>query len=158
MTAERFTALRTTRSARATLALGKRLGALLQPGDVVALVGELGAGKTAFVRGLGEGLGLAEGARVASPSYTIVNAYELARPVRGALALMHLDLYRFEPEGSDEALEAVGFAELNEGAIVVVEWPEHAPAALAAATVKVVIEDRGGDERTLVISRVAPAP
>jgi len=141
-----------------TRAAARRLAATLVAGEVVALIGPLGAGKTAFVRGLGEGLGLAEGARVASPSYTIVNAYELARPVRGALALMHLDLYRFEPEGSDEALEAVGFAELNEGAIVVVEWPEHAPAALAAATVKVVIEDRGGDERTLVISRVAPAP
>lgn len=138
-----------------TRAIAARLADTLVAGDVVALSGPLGAGKTAFVRGLAERLGLAAGERVSSPSYALVNDYALGAEVRGALRLVHLDLYRLE---GDEALEALGFSELSEGAIVVVEWPEHAPAALAEATVHVVIADRGGERRELTITRAEPRP
>lgn len=77
-----------------TEALARRLGAVVCPGDVIALVGELGAGKTAFVRGLAAGLGVAE-REVASPTFTIVAEY------RGRLPLYHIDLYRLDPRGPD---------------------------------------------------------
>lgn len=132
-----------------TRSLAAGLAAGLAGGDVVALVGPLGAGKTAFVRGLAEGLGLAPDERVSSPSYALVNEYALASAVRGASLLVHLDLYRIE---GDDALEALGFGELGERAIVVVEWPEHAPAALHAATVRVDLADIGGDSRRITIT------
>ena len=136
-----------------TRALARELAALLGEGDVVALVGPLGAGKTAFVRGLAEGLGLAADERVASPSYTLVNEYRLASAVRGASRLVHLDLYRLGGDDADEALAALGFSELGSRAIVVVEWPEHAADALAAATWRVDIEDAGGDSRRVIVAR-----
>lgn len=142
-----------TRSEDETRALAAELADELAAGDVVALVGPLGAGKTAFVRGLAEGLGLAAGARVSSPSYTLVNEVELAKTVRGASALVHLDLYRIDPDEGDEALEALGFSELPEGAIVVIEWPERAPAALAAASVRVDLTDLGGERRRIELRR-----
>ena len=132
-----------------TRALAAQLADDLKGGDVVALVGPLGAGKTAFVRGLAEGLGLAADERVSSPSYALVNEYALASDVRGASLLVHLDLYRIE---GDDALEALGFGDLGARAIVVAEWPEHAPSALAAATVRVDLEDVGGDSRRIKIT------
>jgi tRNA threonylcarbamoyladenosine biosynthesis protein TsaE len=141
-----------------TRAIARRLAAELGGGDVIALTGPLGAGKTAFVRGLAEALGLAPGERVSSPSYALVNEYALAAAVRGAERLVHLDLYRLD---GDDALEALGFsdfADLSDNgarAIVVIEWPEHAPYALAVASVTITIADRGGDERALTITRAA---
>lgn len=140
-----------TRSEDETRQLAARLCRELAAGDVVALVGPLGAGKTAFVRGLAEGLGLAEGERVSSPSYTLVNEAELGHPVRGARVLVHMDLYRIDPGEGDETLEGLGFSELPDGAIVVVEWPERAPAALAAATLRIDITDLGGDRRRIAL-------
>lgn len=122
----------------------------LVAGDVAALIGPLGAGKTAFVRGLAEGLVLAPDERVSSPSYALVNEYALASETRGATLLVHLDLYRIE---GDDALEALGFGDFGDHAIVVVEWPEHAPNALAVATVRIDIADIGGDSRRITISR-----
>ena len=88
---ERHEARRTTRSARATFALGVRLGELLEPGDAVALVGELGAGKTQLVRGICQGAGVPE-REVASPSFAIVATY------RGRIPVHHADLYRLADE------------------------------------------------------------
>lgn len=147
---------RVTTGEHETRAVARELAAVLGEGDVVALVGPLGAGKTAFVRGLAEGLGLAEDERVASPSYTLVNEYALAAEVRGAARLVHLDLYRLGGADADEALEALGFSELGPRAIVVVEWPEHAPDALRAATWRVDLEDVGGDRRVVRIERRGP--
>ena len=89
---------RTTNSPAETEAVGQMLAARLQPGDVVAFRGGLGAGKTAFVRGLARGLGICE--PVTSPTYTIVNEYE------GRLPLFHFDLYRLD---GIEALEDIGW-------------------------------------------------
>ena len=112
---------RTTRSAGATRSLGERLGRLLSAGDVVALVGELGAGKTQFVRGLCRGTGVPD-AEVSSPTFAIVATY------RGRLQVNHADLYRI---GDDDELYATGFHELVGGpGATVVEWADRIPGAL----------------------------
>jgi tRNA threonylcarbamoyladenosine biosynthesis protein TsaE len=110
-----------TRSARATRALGARLGRLLAPGDVVALVGELGAGKTQLVRGACDGAGVAP-EEVSSPSFAIVATY------RGRLPVHHADLYRI---GDPDELYGTGFGDLvgGEGALLV-EWADRVVGAL----------------------------
>lgn len=114
-------ARRTTRSARATFDLGVRLGRLLAPGDVVALIGELGAGKTQLVRGICRGAAVPD-SEVASPTFAIVATY------RGRIAIHHADLYRVADE---DELYATGFADLigGEGALLV-EWADRIPSAL----------------------------
>ncbi len=141
---------RETHSEAQTRAFAAELATQLGAGDVVALIGPLGAGKTAFVRGLAEALGLAPDERVSSPSYALVNRYALADEVRGAFELVHLDLYRIE---GDDALEAIGFDELGPESIVVVEWPEHAPHALAVANFTLRFEDIGADARRIELVR-----
>lgn len=119
--AVRFGGHRLSRSAAATRALGRRLGALLRPGDVVALEGDLGAGKTELVRGAcaGARVPLAE---VSSPSFAIVATY------RGRLPVHHADLYRI---GDEDELYGTGFGDLvgGEGALLV-EWADRIPGAL----------------------------
>jgi tRNA threonylcarbamoyladenosine biosynthesis protein TsaE len=111
---------RTTRTPRATYALGVRLGGLLAPGDVVALVGDLGAGKTQLVRGICKGAGVPD-SEVASPSFAIVATYH------GQIPIHHADLYRLADE---DELYATGFADLiGEGALLI-EWADRIPSAL----------------------------
>lgn len=127
----RHEARRTTRSARATFELGVRLGAALQPGDVVALVGDLGAGKTQLVRGLCRGAGVPD-AEVASPTFAIVASYH------GRLPVQHADLYRVADE---DELYATGFGELAGGAgAVLVEWADRIPGALPEERLEVRLE------------------
>ena len=129
-----------TRTAAAALA------AKLRAGDVVLLRGDLGAGKTVFVKGLAAGLGLDPDA-VTSPTFTLVHQYH-----GGRLPLVHLDLYRIERIELDE----VGFdAALAEAGVLVVEWAERLARPVAGA-ITVSIRDRGGDEREIVIERRAP--
>ena len=110
------TASITTSSEEETSSAGERLAASLQPGDVVLLYGELGAGKTAFVRGLARGLG-ASADDVSSPTFTIVQEYAGPRAM-----LYHVDLYRLEPAEVDD----IGLEELVSGdGIVAVEWAER---------------------------------
>jgi tRNA threonylcarbamoyladenosine biosynthesis protein TsaE len=116
----------TTRAAR-TLA-----GCIDAAGLVVSLVGPLGAGKTAFVKGLAEGLGV-DPAHVASPTFVIASEYDAPR-----CRLAHVDLYRVESEAE---LEAVGFLDLlAPGAVVAVEWADRFPAALPADRLELRIE------------------
>jgi tRNA threonylcarbamoyladenosine biosynthesis protein TsaE len=101
----------------ATLAFGQALATRLQPGDTVALTGDLGAGKTTLVRGLASGYGIDEG--VHSPSYALMHTYT------GNVALHHLDLYRLPPETDFQEL---GLDDLKNGlAIALIEWPERLP-------------------------------
>jgi tRNA threonylcarbamoyladenosine biosynthesis protein TsaE len=101
-------------SAEETRALGQRLGAVLQPGDFVGLVGDLGAGKTELVRGIADRIGV-EKSQVASPTFAIVYPYE-----GGRLPLFHADLYRV---ADFDELYATGFLDLlGAGGAVVVEW------------------------------------
>ena len=111
---------RATASVQETERLGEALAPSLREGDVVALLGPLGAGKTRFVAGLARGL--AAGARVRSPTYTLVNEYP------GRIALVHLDLYRVAPG----EVEGLGLDEYLEGGAVVVEWGEKLPPARCA--------------------------
>ncbi|MDO8210933.1 tRNA (adenosine(37)-N6)-threonylcarbamoyltransferase complex ATPase subunit type 1 TsaE [Conexibacter sp. CPCC 206217] len=129
----------------ATEALAARVAAALSPGDVVLLVGELGAGKTTFVRGAARALGV-EGA-VTSPTFTIGRRYE------GRVGVSHLDLYRLgELEDEDPALLA---DYVGADRIAFVEWPEIAEPALAEAGVSVAarirLEHRGGDAREITV-------
>lgn len=105
-------------SEAATVELGKQLGAALSPGSVVLLSGQLGAGKTAFVRGMAAGMGI-DPDDVHSPSFTLVNYYPAATP------LYHIDLYRLDT--GVNAAYAVDLDEIlqNENAIVVIEWAER---------------------------------
>ena len=125
-----------------TEALGCRLAQRLKPGDVIAFTGDLGAGKTAFTRGLARGLGVTE--RVTSPTFTIVNEYE-----GGRLPLFHFDMYRLH---SAEELFDIGWEDfLSRGGICPVEWSENIQEALEPGTVYVDIR-RGQGEQERIIS------
>lgn len=107
-----------------THALGAELGAQLRPGDVVALRGELGAGKTRLVRGLAAGLGL-DPAQVSSPTYVLAQVYRLglAGGVPARCALVHVDAYRLR--GEDD-MDLVGWDRLADGSgVIAIEWPER---------------------------------
>ena len=133
-----------TESEAATAGVGRALAATLGAGGVVLLSGPLGAGKTAFVRGLAEGLGC-DPDDVSSPTFTIVQEYQ------GRLRLQHVDLYRLTPaETRDLALE-----DLLADAVMAVEWPDRWPDAPADA-LEVTIEVVGEQERRIVIDRPGP--
>ena len=119
-----------THSADETQALGKKLAESLRPGDVIAYFGDLGAGKTAFTRGIAEGLGVSE--QVTSPTYTIVNEY-----LSGRLPLFHFDMYRL---GSSDELFDIGWEDyLARGGVCAVEWSENVEDALQDA-IRITIE------------------
>ena len=129
-------------SAQETEALGERLAAVLRPGDVVAYTGDLGAGKTAFTRGLARGLGVPD--RVTSPTFTIVNEYE-----GGRVPLVDFGLYRKE---SPEELFDIGWEDyLARGGVCAVEWSEHAEGAFEEEPIWVDIR-RGADDGQRVIT------
>jgi tRNA threonylcarbamoyladenosine biosynthesis protein TsaE len=112
---------RLTRSEDETMAVARELAATLSAGDVVLLSGTLGAGKTAFVRGLAAGLGV-NPAAVSSPTFTIVHEYR-----GGRLVLYHADLYRLERTATDEiGLEEMG---VKDG-VLAIEWPDRLTHAL----------------------------
>jgi tRNA threonylcarbamoyladenosine biosynthesis protein TsaE len=130
-----------SQSEQDTVRAGRDLAADVRAGDVVLLSGALGAGKTAFVRGLAEGLG-ANPDDVSSPTFTIVQEY------RGRVLLQHADLYRLSSrEVDDLALE-----ELLEDAVLAVEWSERWNSP-PAGSIRVSIEGGAGDQRTIAISR-----
>ena len=110
-----------TNNEEETQQLGERLAGALKPGAVIAFTGDLGAGKTAFTRGLARGLGIEE--RVTSPTFTIVNEYE-----GGRLPLFHFDMYRL---GSSDELYDIGWEDyLARGGVCAVEWSENIDDAL----------------------------
>ena len=119
-----------TKSPEQTELLGKKLAELLRPGDVIAYYGDLGAGKTAFTRGLAAGLGIREA--VTSPTYTIVNEY-----LSGRMPLFHFDMYRLS---SSEELFDIGWEDyLARGGVCAVEWSENVDDALTDA-ISITIE------------------
>ena len=119
-----------TNSPAETEALGQRLAERLQPGDVIAYTGDLGAGKTAFTRGLARGLGLI--VRITSPTFTIVNEYQ-----GGRLPLFHFDMYRL---GSSDELYEIGWEDyLARGGVCAVEWSEIVADALEEDCIRVDI-------------------
>lgn len=130
-----------TNSPEETEALGERLAKVLRPGTVLAYRGDLGAGKTAFTRGLARGLGYREA--VTSPTYTIVNEY-----LGGRLPLFHFDMYRLR---SDDDLWDIGWEDyLDRNGVCAVEWSENVPEAMAGA-MTVNIEKLGDTARRITI-------
>ena len=130
-----------THSPAETEAVGEALAKTLRPGTVLAFRGDLGAGKTAFTRGLGRGLGCTE--RVTSPTYTIVNEY-----TSGRLPLFHFDMYRLR---SSEDLFDIGWEDyLERGGVCAVEWSENVADALDGA-IWITIEKTGDDSRRITI-------
>ena len=121
--------------------VGQALGERLTPGTVLAYEGDLGAGKTAFTRGLARGLGATE--QVTSPTYTIVNEY-----LSGRMPLFHFDMYRL---GSSDDLWDIGWEDyLERGGVCAVEWSENVEDALEGA-ISVTIEKTGEETRRIQI-------
>ena len=130
-----------TNAPEQTEAVGQALAAALQPGTVLAYIGDLGAGKTAFTRGLARGLGATD--RVTSPTYTIVNEY-----LTGRLPLFHFDMYRL---ASADELWDIGWEDyLERGGVCAVEWSENVMDAMTDA-VFVRIEKTGESTRKITI-------
>ena len=133
-----------TNSPEQTEAVGAALAATLMPGTVIAYTGDLGAGKTAFTRGLARGLGATD--QVTSPTYTIVNEY-----LTGRLPLFHFDMYRL---GSSEELWDIGWEDyLDRGGVCAVEWSENVADAMEDA-ILVSIEKVGETTRKITVERV----
>ena len=125
-----------------TEAIGQALAQHLRPGDVVAFFGDLGAGKTAFTRGLARGLGITD--PVTSPTYTIVNEYP-----SGRIPLFHFDMYRLS---GAEALFDLGWEDyLDRGGVCAVEWSENVSDALEDP-IRVVIRTDPDDENRRIIT------
>jgi len=138
----------TTRSAAETHDFARRLGALLRPGDVVVLAGELGAGKTVFTKGIAVALGIEE--TVASPTFTIVREYEAPLP------LVHVDVYRLDhlQEMHDIGLDDV----LGGDGVTVVEWGDKVSRVLPVERLDVRIEPGDGDDdRVITLDGAGPS-
>lgn len=138
-----------TGSVGETEGVGELLGGLLVPGDVIGLVGELGAGKTAFVRGVARGAGVPTGHPVNSPTFTILNVYE----GRECL-LFHLDLYRLDDPSE---LEGIGMSELQSGrGMLLVEWADRYPDALPSDRLTITLRTSGQDMRDVLVTAGGP--
>ena len=133
-----------THSEDGTAAAALDLAAMLGPGAVVLLYGDLGAGKTAFVRGLAEGLGIS-GEEVSSPTFTLVQEYH-----GGRLPLVHVDLYRLD---DSREVDDLGLDELGTGAVLAIEWAEKLP-RIPPQAVAVRIDHEAGDQRAITIAPV----
>ena len=130
-----------TKSEKETQEAGEKLVQTLAPGSVVAMYGDLGAGKTAFVRGMTRGLGI--DFPVSSPTFNVVNEYP------GKVPLFHFDMYRL---GSADELFDIGWDDyLERGGICAVEWSENVEEAFEPGTVKVIITKLGDSEREITV-------
>ena len=134
-----------TRSPSETVAFGRRLADRLERGDCVALIGPLGAGKTVLVRGIAEGLGLADSRLVSSPTFVLVQEYPARMP------LFHIDLYRTVQ--ADEELEGLGLGEMLADGVVVIEWAERAGSALPRPYWQVELVPTGRTRRRFTVQR-----
>lgn len=129
-----------TRGPEETEAVGERIGAALQPGDVVLVSGEVGAGKTTLIRGACRALGVTE--RVTSPTFTIGQRYA------GRVPVSHLDLYRLEDIGSEDPALLEDY--LDGASVAFVEWPAAGEPAMERVTRRLEIRHAGGDEREIL--------
>lgn len=131
-----------TTSVKETIAIGKKLGKLMSPGDVIYLTGELGAGKTCFVKGIAEGLGI-RGKDITSPTFIIINEY------KGKIPLYHIDLYRI---GVIDDLRDIGMEELVYGkGVTAIEWAERIKDVLPDERLDVTLKWVDEKTRSIVI-------
>lgn len=130
-----------TNSPAETEQLGARLGSQLRSGDVIALVGQLGGGKTCFVRGVVQGANPACADQVASPTYALMHHYD------GPVTIYHYDCYRLR--GADDALEIGLTDQLSGSGICLVEWPERISSELPADHLEIRFDHAGDDRRRI---------
>ncbi|NQU15039.1 MAG: tRNA (adenosine(37)-N6)-threonylcarbamoyltransferase complex ATPase subunit type 1 TsaE [Desulfobacteraceae bacterium] len=131
-----------------TINLGRKLGSVLEEGDVIAMAGELGSGKTWFAKGVGSGLGVPEESVITSPSFALVNEY------KGRCPFLHMDIYRLE-EVSD--FLSAGLDEYFYGnGVVVVEWADRWPSILPEWRLEVKFEIVDDQTRAITFSRDHP--
>jgi tRNA threonylcarbamoyladenosine biosynthesis protein TsaE len=135
-----------THEAAETRALAASLAAFARPGDLISVVGELGAGKTQFAKGFGAGLGVTD--TIISPSFVLMAEY------RGRLPLFHLDLYRLA--GAAEALASGLLDERQADGVVLVEWAERLADVMPGARLDVAIEGSGDEPRRIVVRACGP--
>ncbi len=141
---------RTSRDENTTRRIGAALGRWLQPGDIVAVQGPLGAGKTRLIQGIAEGLGVTE--PVQSPSFILIQAY----PLPGGGKFYHVDLYRLE---NPEAVWALGLWDLfDETAIIAMEWPERAAGLIPEPYLRVILIPLDDTTRHIRIEAVGAFP
>ncbi len=132
-----------TSSTSETIRMGKRLGRFLQPGHVVALIGELGSGKTQFIKGLAEGVGVGKSIYISSPSFTLINEYP------GRIPFYHIDLFRLTSEMEAEGL---GLEEYFQGnGITAIEWADRIPSLLPNELLRVQLHYTGKNARSIEI-------
>ena len=141
-----------THSSAETIAVGRKLAALLAPPKFLILHGDLGAGKTTLVKGIAEALDAAESDEVTSPTFTLVHEYEGSLDLHGVrkpVWLYHLDLYRIE---SERQLETLGLDDLQtEDSIVLVEWGEKFPSVVKRSQGEIEMTRLDGDARRIVL-------
>ena len=130
-----------SKSSRQTMNWGKKLAQLVQGGEIVGLVGELGAGKTCFVRGFAEAIGIAKDAWVRSPTFTLINEYN------GRLPVYHIDLYRVSEPEEQEGLDLRGY--LYGDGVSLIEWFDYLPAEQIDDHLEVALTSLGGNSREL---------
>jgi len=130
-----------SRSSLQTRNLGKRLGKLLKGGEIIGLTGELGSGKSCFVRGVAEGLAVGEKAWIRSPTFTLINEYH------GRLPVYHIDLYRVGSPRDMQELDLVEY--LFSDGVSLIEWFDHLPAGEAEEYLNIKFEHVNGNQRKL---------
>jgi tRNA threonylcarbamoyladenosine biosynthesis protein TsaE len=136
----------TTTSPQQTIDLGRQLAQRLDQGDCVALIGQLGAGKTVLAKGLAVGLGLDDDKLVSSPTFVLIQEYP------GRVPIFHVDLYRLgDPAGE---LGGLGLTEMCREGVVIVEWADRAEQMLPKRHWRIRIEATGDQERTIALERV----
>jgi tRNA threonylcarbamoyladenosine biosynthesis protein TsaE len=135
-----------TNSPEETFELGQSLAERFGVGDCVAMVGDLGAGKTAMVRGIAAGLGVADIRLVSSPTYVLAHEYS------GTMPVYHLDLYRMTDP--DAELIDLGIMEMLDNGVVLMEWADKADQALPHVYWQITIDIDGPEERTITLGRV----
>lgn len=135
-----------TGSVEETVRLGKMIGELLQPGDFIALIGDLGVGKTYLTKGIAKGLGVTDSGSVTSPTYTLLNVH------KGRYVLNHFDLYRL---AGDEDVVNLGFYEYFYGSgICIVEWADRLQEELPAERLAIQLLHEGADRRRVVVEGI----
>jgi tRNA threonylcarbamoyladenosine biosynthesis protein TsaE len=131
-------------SASETIRIGKEVGNRLRRGDVVALIGELGAGKTHFIKGLASGVGVKKSKYLSSPSFTLVNEYP------GKVPFYHIDLYRLETREDAEDLGLEEYVQCE--GVTVIEWADRIPSLIPKEALWIEIEYAGEKDRTIQIT------
>jgi len=132
-----------TNSARETMLVGEKLAKKLSPGDVVALYGNLGSGKTTFTKGVGKGLGVKDPDRINSPTFVLIKEY------KGKIPLYHLDLYRMDDlkEIENLAIEEYIYGD----GVTVIEWAEKIKSLLPEKLVSVKLKAKSGNKREVLV-------